>query len=80
MTITLELPEATFTALQEEAGAQGRSAEQIAAEHLAAFYAEVDEDTALQEAMDELEAGQGRPFSEFTANFSTRFAASHPLK
>ena len=76
MTITIELPQDTLTALQADAGAQGRPAEQVAAELLAALYAEPDdEDAAVGEALRELDAGQGRPFTEFSKEFSDRFTA-----
>ena len=76
MTLTITLPDDTLTALRADAQAQGRPAEQVAAEHLAVLYLEEDdEDIAVREALAELEAGKGRPFSEFTEEFSARFAA-----
>ncbi|MGI4790869.1 MAG: hypothetical protein ACRYFS_18715 [Janthinobacterium lividum] len=38
MTIAIDLPQDTFDALQAEAEAQGRTAEQVAAEYLMAHY------------------------------------------
>jgi len=76
MTLTIELPEEILTALQADAGAQGRSAEQVAADRLAALYADQnDKESAINEALDEMEAGKGRPFEEFAQEFSSRFAA-----
>lgn len=78
MTITINLPEDTLAALRADAGAQGRPAEQVAAEHLAALYVdEDDEKTAVEEALSELDAGQGRPFAEFAEEFSAHFAARY---
>ncbi len=75
MMLTIDLPEQTLAALQADAEAQGRGVEQIAAEHLASLYArQDDEDTAINEALDELEAGQGRPLVEFAQEFSSRCA------
>ena len=45
MTLTVNLPEDTFAALRADAKAQGSSADDGAAEHLAAVYAEDDLDT-----------------------------------
>ncbi len=76
MTLTIELPEEILTALQADAGAQGRSAEQVAADRLAALYADQkDKESAINEALDEMESGKGRPFEEFAQEFSSRFAA-----
>ena len=75
MTIQIELPETTLAALKADAKAQGRTAEELAAEHLAAFYVDQDdEEAAVEEALGELEAGKGRPFAEFAEEFSARFA------
>lgn len=76
MTSTIELPEKTLATLQAGAWVQGWSAEQGAADRPAALYAEQDdEEAALNEAIDEMEAGQGRPFEEFAQEFPSRFAA-----
>ena len=67
-------------ALRADAGTLGRPAEQVAAEHLAALYADQDQETAaIAEALQELEAGQGRPFSDFAKEFADRFAAHHAV-
>ncbi len=80
MTLTIDLHEETLAALQADAGAQGRPVEQIAAEHLAALYLHQDsEEAAINEALDELEAGQGRPLAEFEQEFSSRFAARYGI-
>ena len=84
MTITIELSSDTLAALQADAAAQGRPVEALAAalaaEHLDALYAPEDDlDTALGEAFAQLDAGQDRPFEEFAAEFSARFAARHGL-
>lgn len=73
MTITIDLPPKTIEALQADAGVQGRPAEQVAAEYLTALFAEDDaeeEAAALNTALDELEAGKGRPFAEFSRELS----------
>lgn len=50
-------------------------------EYLAAFYLdEDDEQTAVEEALAELEAGQGRPFAEFTREFFASFDARYRTK
>ncbi|MBV9852240.1 MAG: hypothetical protein JO250_21445 [Armatimonadetes bacterium] len=78
MTITIDLPEDTVAALRADAGAQGRPAEQVAAEHLAALYTDTDdEEAAIEEALNELEGGQGRPFVAFSEEFSARFTARY---
>ncbi len=77
MTITIDLPQETLEALQADAGAQGRLAEQVAAEYLVALFAEEDEETAINAALDELEAGKGRSFAEFAEELSARFAARY---
>ncbi len=78
MTIVIDLPEDTLAALRADAGAQGRPAEQVAAEHLAALYAdEDDEEKAVEEALDQLSEGQGRPLAEYSEEFSARFAARY---
>jgi len=77
MTITINLPEETLAALRADAGAQGRPAEEVAAEYLAALYGEDDEEIAIEEALGELESGKGRSFSEFTKEFSDRFATRY---
>lgn len=74
MTITINLPEDTFAALRADARAQGRPAEDVAAEGLAVLYTDQeDEIIAIEQGLKELEAGQGRPFHEFTQEFSRRF-------
>jgi plasmid stability protein len=78
MTITIDLPGDTLAALRADAAAQGRPAERVAAEHLAALYTdEDDEDVALAEALAELGSGQGRPFTEFASEFAARFTARY---
>lgn len=80
MTLTIELTEETLAALQADAGAQRRPAEQVAADRLAALYADQDdEEAAINEALDELEAGKSRPFEEFAQEFSSRFAARYSI-
>ncbi len=80
MTITLELPPDVEAALRADAKAQGRRVEEVVIEQLAALYAQEDDlDTALEEAFAQLDAGEGRPFEEFAAEFSARFAARHAL-
>ena len=65
MTIMIDLPADTLVALRADAGAQGRPAEQVAAEHLAALYAvEDDEEAVVKEASDQLSQGQGRPLAK----------------
>lgn len=79
MTITINLPEDTLAALRADAKAQGRSAEDVAAEQLAMLYAQEDDlDTALEEAFSQMEAGEGQPFEEFAEELRTRFEARHP--
>ena len=76
MTITIDLPQETLEALQADAGMLGRPAEQVAAQYLAALFAlDEDEETAVNAALDELDAGKGRPFTEFAEELSARFAA-----
>ncbi len=77
MTITIDLPQETLEALRADAGAQGRPAEQVAAQYLAALFAEQEEESAINEALDELEAGKGRPFTEFADELSARFATRY---
>lgn len=80
MTITIDLPPETIEALRVNAGVQGRPAEQVAAEYLTALFAEDDaeeEATALNMALDELEAGEARPFAEFSQELLVRFAARY---
>ncbi len=77
MTITIDLPQATLEALRADAGAQGRPAEQVAAQYLAALFAEEDEESAINAALNELEASKGRPFAEFADELSARFAARY---
>ena len=78
MTITLDLSADTLAALRADAGTQGRPVEQVAAERLAALYGdEDDEAVAVEEAFQELEAGQGRPFAEFADEFTARFNARY---
>jgi hypothetical protein len=57
MTITIDLPQETLEALRADAGAQGRPAEQVAAEYFTALFTEDDEETAVNAALDEMEAG-----------------------
>lgn len=75
MTLTINLPEETLASLRADAGAQGRPAEQVAAERLAALYANADNDetAAVEEALAELERGQSRAFDTFAAEFSAHF-------
>lgn len=80
MTITIDLPEATLTALRAEAAAQGRAAEEIAAEYLSDLYdGPEDEAIAVEEALSELETGKGRLFSEFADDFAARFTVSYTV-
>jgi plasmid stability protein len=79
MTITVNLPEDTFAALRADAKMQGRSAEDVAAEHLAALYTENDLDTALEEAFAQLDAGLDRPLEEVADELRARFDALYPL-
>lgn len=80
MTITIDLPEETLKSLRADAGAQGRPAEKIAAEYLAALYfEEEDEETAINSALDEVDAGKGRPLAEFAEELSARFAARYKV-
>lgn len=73
MTITIELPDTTLAALSADAGMQGRAVESVAAEHLAALYAQQDSlDAALEEAFAEAESGQGQPFEAFAADLRAR--------
>ncbi len=79
MTITIELPEDTLAAIRADAGSQGRPIEQVAAESLAVLYMTEDEEqSAVEEALGELEAGQGRSFTEFSQEFSAHFASRYP--
>lgn len=79
MTLTINLPEETLASLRADAGAQGRSTEEVAAERLAALYANADNDetAAVEEALAELERGQSRPFAAFADEFSARFDARY---
>lgn len=78
MTIVIDLPEDTLAALRADAGAQGRAVEQVADEHLAALYAdEDDEETAVEEALYQLSKGQGRPLAECSEELTARFAAHY---
>ena len=75
MTLTIDLPPETIEALQADAGALGRPAEQVAAQYLASLFAmDEDEEIAINTALDEMDAGRGRPFSEFAEELSARFA------
>jgi len=76
MTITIDLPQETLEALRADAGAQGRPAEQVAAQYLASLFAEQEEEAAINDALDEMEAGKGRPFAEFADGLSARFTVS----
>ena len=79
MTIIINLPEDTLAALRADAKMQGRNAEDVAAEHLAAWYAqEGDLDTALEEAFAQMEARAGRPLEEVADELRTRFDALYP--
>ena len=81
MTITLELPEDTLAALRADAGTQGRPVEDVAAERLAAFYVDADNEwAAVEEAFRELEAGQGKPFVDYVQEFSDRFETRYGTK
>ena len=78
MTITIDLPLETLEALQTDAGTLGRPAEQVAAEYLSSLFAlDEDEETVINTALDELDAGKGRSFSEFADELSARFAAQY---
>lgn len=74
-TTTLNLPDVALAALRAHARAQGRSAEDVAAEQLAALYGagENDLDTALEEAFAEMEAGKGEPFEPFAQELQVRY-------
>lgn len=76
MTITIDLPQETLEALRADAGAQGRPAEQVASHCLVSLFADQDEETVINAALDELEAGKSRPFAEFADELSARFAVS----
>ena len=77
MTITIDLPQETLEALRTDAGTLGRPAEQLAAEYLVSLFAlDEDEETVINEALDEMDAGNGRPFAEFAAELSGRFAGN----
>ncbi len=76
MTLNIELPEDTLAALRADAQAQGRRAEDVAAEYLAVLYTPEDDlETALEEGFAQVDAGQGQPFDEFAAELRTRFEA-----
>ncbi len=76
--ITIDLSEATLTALRADARAQGRPVEQVAAERLAVVYLQEDDlDTALEEAFTQMETGQGQPFEEFAQDLRARFEARY---
>ncbi len=78
MTLTIDLPQETLEALQADAGALGRPPEQVAAEYLTSLFTlDEDEETAINTALAEMDAGKGRPFAEFADELSTRFAARH---
>lgn len=78
MTMTIELPPDIEAALQADAKAQGRKAEEIVVLQLAARYAPEDDlDEALEEAFTQMEAGQGQPFEEFAAELRARFDDRH---
>lgn len=78
MIITIDLPEDTLAAIRADAGSQGRPIEQVAAERLSVLYmAEDEEQAAVEEALNELEAGQGRSFAEFSQEFSARFVSRY---
>ena len=83
MTITIHLPDrlaAHLAALPEgERHAFAVSAIEDAVLAAAPPVDEDDLDTALEEAFAQMEAGEGRPFEEYAAEFSTRFAARHGL-
>ncbi len=80
MTITIDLPHDTLEALRADAGAQGWPAEQVAADYFTSLFTEDDEEAAINAALDELEAGQGRPFAEFAEELSSRFAARYETR
>ena len=78
MTITIDLPPETLEALRTDAGTLGRPAEQVAAEYLSSLFAlDEDEETTINTALEELDSGKGRPFSEFADELSARFAARY---
>ena len=78
MTIMIDLPQETLEALRTDAGALGRPAEQVAADYLISLFApDENEETAVNTALDELDAGKGRPFTEFADELSARFAARY---
>lgn len=73
MTIMIDLPGDTLAALKADAKAQGRNAEDVAAEHLAALYVQEDDlDAVLEEAFTQMEAGQAQPFEEFAEGLRAR--------
>jgi len=84
MTITLDLPEDTLAALRAEAQARGRSAEDVAAEHLTDWYAEeddIDADTiaAIEQGFADLEAGRSFSLAEVRA-LTDAVLKTHPGK
>lgn len=73
MTITIDLPDTTLAALRADAGIQGRAVESVAAEHLAALYAEQDSlEAALEEGFSQVESGQGQNFDIYAADLRNR--------
>lgn len=74
-TITLNLPDNALAALRAHARAQGRSAEDVAAEQLVALFGtlEDDLDAALEEAFAEMEAGKSEPFEPFAQELQARY-------
>ena len=76
MTLTINLPDTALAALLADAQAQGRPAENVAAEHLTVLYSAEDTvEEALAEAFVELEAGLGRPFEEYAAELRAKVRA-----
>ena len=81
MTITLDLRPETLAALRADAEAQGRSAEEVAAEHLAALYGDgeeaPDEETlaAIGRGFADLDAGRSLSLEEVRARSDAALAA-----
>ena len=78
MTLTITLPADVLARLQADAQAQGRPAEEIAAEQLAALYYAPQDDleTAVNEALAQVEAGQGEPFEPVAEELRARYFGS----
>ena len=78
MTLTIDLPDDALAALRADAEANGRDVADLAAERLAEMYLPLGEDeddlvAAVNEALDQLDAGQHRPLEEFAAELEARF-------